>query len=395
MDNEYKDLRVTTMTLIFGLKCKIDLNKIFYLLPVTKIEYTPSTKARTRYKIPHYEVPGSILSMRFRGMTRGIIRTTSGRHFKNSITIDISLKEKNVNIKLCASKMQMCGAKSVEQGYSGALEIINKIDYINNLVNRMKNSDKKEYTLKVIRDNVYDSEKIWTLSNHQGYIPYKLSCNLYNDINKMMDTLNNDSDYDLVINMFVEKYKSLLKEEQTEEDLMNWLKNSLKRKTKINFIQLNDEQMGCIDREYFDFLMSDIDDFNTSDLFIDKLKFVEELSDIYEGELEVDNISKAMVNFNYSLGNEIDRFQLKKHMNGRDGFFAHFDNSTEHYVTIELPYQVEKETKKRKNKKPCHSFLVYQSGLVTQSGPDEDLMKQAYKHFISIFNEVRNEVIKY
>jgi hypothetical protein len=394
-DNEYKDLRVTTMTLIFGLNCKIDLNKIFYLLPVTKIDYTPSTKARTRYKIPHYHVPGSILSMRFRGMTRGIIRTTSGRHFKNSITIDISLKEKNVNIKLCASKMQMCGAKSVEQGYDGALEIINKIEYINNLINRMKDSSKKEYTLNVIKENVYDSEKIWTVINHQGFLPHKISFAIYNDLYKSLPSFSKEeSDYDNVITTCVQKYKHMLKDDLTEEDLLNWMKNSLKQTTKINFTPLNADQLQNIDQEYFDFLMSDIDDFNSSNLFIEKLNFVDTLSDLYEGDLEVNNISKAMVNFNYSLGNEIDRFQLKKYMNGRDGFFAHFDNSTEHYVTIELPYQVEKETKKRKNKKPCHSFLVYQSGLVTQSGPDEDLMKQAYKHFISIFNEVRDDVIK-
>ena len=103
-------LKVTTMTLIFQLDCKIDLNKIFFLIPITKIPYELVSNARIRYKIPHYEKPGSILSMRYRGMTRGILRSTSGKHFKNSITLDLSLKEKNVNIKLCNSKTRQMGS---------------------------------------------------------------------------------------------------------------------------------------------------------------------------------------------------------------------------------------------------------------------------------------------
>jgi hypothetical protein len=99
-----------------------------------------------------------------------------------------------------------------------------------------------------------------------------------------------------------------------------------------------------------------------------------------------------MVNFNYSLGSGINRFQLKQYVNGTEGFYAHFDNSTEHYVTIELPYESIKE-KKRQNKIPCHSFLVYKSGLVTQSGPDEGLMKQALTKFIHLFEKIKPYVI--
>jgi hypothetical protein len=108
--------------------------------------------------------------------------------------------------------------------------------------------------------------------------------------------------------------------------------------------------------------------------------------------LEIDWISKAMVNFNYSLGSGINRFQLKQYVNGTNGFYAHFDNSTEHYVTIELPYESTKE-KKRQNKIPCHSFLVYKSGLVTQSGPDEVLMKQALCKFIHLFEKIKPFVV--
>jgi hypothetical protein len=392
-EEEYKNLRVTTMTLIFGLKCKIDLNTIFYLLPITRISYTPSSKARTRYKIPHYEVPGSILSMRYRGQTRGILKTTSGTHFKNSITIDISLKEKNVNIKLTGSKMQMCGAKSVDQGIDGANEILSKIDKISDLIKRInKNLVVKNNTINLLKKNIQDSEKIWYLTNHQGYIPNKLANIIFSDLQFQIDILEKDIS---VLDEIASNYKHYCNDTIKHDDIYNWLKNSLKLTTKLEYKYPTEEEFSEIDKEYLDFLMLDFQDYQSKHQYFEKIDFISSINDdLYEGELEIESISKAMVNFNYSLGDEIDRFQLKKYINGRDGFFAHFDNSTEHYVTIELPYHVEREQKKRKNKKPCHSFLVYQSGLVTQSGPDEELMKDAYKQFISIFNEIRENVVK-
>jgi hypothetical protein len=390
--DEYKDLRVTTMTLIFGLKCKIDLNKIFYLLPITRIDFTPSTKARTRYKIPHHNVPGSILSMRYGGQTRGILRTTSSTHFKNSITIDISLKEKNVNIKLCTSKMQMCGAKSLEQGYDGANEIISKIEYISKIIDS-SNSDpiKKLNTINYIKENILDTDTVWTLIYQQGLLSPKASSKIYNDLQFKLDSIPHDKE---IYDDLTKDFKKFLEPDDKEENLKLWLKTCLKLNTNMKFVTPTQEQMENLDFSFLNFIMSDFKDYHTKELFLQKVDFLKDIDKLYDGPLEIDFISKAMVNFNYSLGNEIDRFQLKKYINGKNGFYAHFDNSTEHYVTVELPYTVEKDQKKRKNKKPCHSFLVYQSGLVTQSGPDEDLMKDAYKQFISIFNTVKQHVIK-
>jgi hypothetical protein len=63
-------------------------------------------------------------------------------------------------------------------------------------------------------------------------------------------------------------------------------------------------------------------------------------------------------------------------------------------VTIELPYKVKDPSRKKKSKKPCHTFLVYQSGLVTQSGPDEEMMKEAYLEFMAVYEDVRDLVVK-
>jgi hypothetical protein len=63
-------------------------------------------------------------------------------------------------------------------------------------------------------------------------------------------------------------------------------------------------------------------------------------------------------------------------------------------VTIELPYVMKDPSKKKKSKKPCHTFLIYQSGLVTQSGPDEEMMKEAYLDFMRVYESVKEKVMK-
>ena len=82
-------------------------------------------------------------------------------------------------------------------------------------------------------------------------------------------------------------------------------------------------------------------------------------------------IAEAMVNYNYSLGFEVDRTRLNQFIDGQNGFISRYNNALANSVTIELPYDPPKGTaiKRRKNKVPHHTFLVYKSGSVTQSGP--------------------------
>ena len=80
----FDDLSITTMTMVFILNGKVDVESAFHLLPITLIE----TKAKNslKYKLPKHDIPGSIISMNFRGMTRGIIRNRK-KFFKNSIDL--------------------------------------------------------------------------------------------------------------------------------------------------------------------------------------------------------------------------------------------------------------------------------------------------------------------
>lgn len=391
-------LKVTTMTLIFQLDCKINLNKIFFFMPITKIPYEVTSKARIRYKIPHYDKPGSILSMRYRGMTRGILRSTSSTHFKNSITLDLSLKEKNVNIKLCNSKtrtsgsrMQMCGAKSLDQGMEGATEILKKIEKIQAVLNRVEaDPDLKKRCLDHISESVVEtSEPLWKYKPSTSvFIPPPILEVVQEELQWKLCTIHpSKQGLDDLVKLYTSRFSEV-------KNLNAWLRDSLCILRNLKYNEPNEEQKKELDLDYVNFFLQEYEEIHSLEKFKEKVEFIANIGELYEGELHISEVSKAMVNFNYSLGGPIDRFQLMRNFHSKGNFYAHFDNSTEHYVTVELPYVVKDPTKKKKSKKPCHTFLIYQSGLVTQSGPDEEMMKEAYLEFMCVFEDIKDVVMK-
>jgi hypothetical protein len=103
----------------------------------------------------------------------------------------------------------------------------------------------------------------------------------------------------------------------------------------------------------------------------------------------------AMVNYSYSLGMSVDRWELANHINDRNGFKARYCNSTDHSVTISLPYELpDEDGVRRKNKPTRHTFTVHKSGIVTQSGPNIDLMRAAYYRFMTTIMQIRNFIIQ-
>ena len=68
---------------------------------------------------------------------------------------------------------------------------------------------------------------------------------------------------------------------------------------------------------------------------------------------------------------------------------ARYDPRLDHTVTIQIPYVVPPELQfmRKKDKIHCHTFMVQKSGVVTQSGPDEEMMKEAYYEFMNIVHK--------
>ncbi|MNL11749.1 hypothetical protein D3C87_1325950 [compost metagenome] len=100
------------------------------------------------------------------------------------------------------------------------------------------------------------------------------------------------------------------------------------------------------------------------------------------------------MNYNYDLGFNVDRYKLAEIFNNIPGYSASFDNTINHMVSIKKPYYIppEHDVLRKKDKVKCNSFRVYKTGLVTQSGPNEDIMEPAYIDFNQIIMQIRDQI---
>jgi hypothetical protein len=283
--------------------------------------------------------------MRYRGNVRGIIRTTNGKYFKNSITIDIATSVKNVSIKLSSGKIHMCGAKSEAIGIEGANHIINHVNNIQSILDKIHRDP-------ITTRKVFD----WILDVTKGdpfpkYAKEDHSCGSV----KLQIIKEVGEDFHIVVPKMIPA--------GIDYDLACFL----------------------LDHSYGFICYSD---------YAAMLEWMLTVEKVVEGDLKIKEVNRAMVNYNYRIGYNIDRFQLMKNIHGMDGFFARYENTIEYNVTIELPYEVPPDCKivRKKGKVPCHIFLGYKSGIITQSGPCEKLMEPAYYKFMNAISKIYHKI---
>lgn len=332
----YNQLNVTTMTLIALLTNNINIELAFQLLPITIID---NFNGSVKYKLPHCNVPGSILSMRYKNRIRGVSRNRSDP-FKNSVTIDMSIAKKNISLKLSPFSVQICGASSKQDGVEAInyllkhlLDIQSMLDYIQ--------SNYKKFTEAVN----------WIKNSTCGSSTKRIYCNIKHYKNINFRVYHEFTDFFLV----------------------------LPRKIPKN-----------LDKHIVEFLFKVCNDLIYYSDLCKKIEFISNVNKIINKPLEIKSIDEAMVNYNYSLGFEINRSVLDRLIDGKNGFTSRYNNALTTNVTIELPYEpFNNSIKHKKNKIPHHTFLVYKSGAVTQSGPGGKLMEEAYYLFMKTIHELK------
>ena len=92
--------------------------------------------------------------------------------------------------------------------------------------------------------------------------------------------------------------------------------------------------------------------------------------------------------------NRLGLCALAKNINGYNGFTATYDNLAGHNVTISRRYTSHDSDICRKKDSTNIKFIVYHSGKVTQSGPNEELNEKAYNKFMETLEDIRTDVIK-
>ena len=102
-----------------------------------------------------------------------------------------------------------------------------------------------------------------------------------------------------------------------------------------------------------------------------------------------------MVNYNYQLGFKVNREKIKQVFDeSNEGWTARYDPRLDHTVTLQIPYEVPEEMQfmRKPNKVHCHTFMCQKSGVITQSGPDERMMKDAYYMFMELIHENKDYI---
>lgn len=336
----FEDLHVTTMTLVMTFTNGINKDFAFHLLPITRIDMPP-TQGSGKCKLPHCSVPGSILSMRYDGKTRGIIINKS-RSFKNAITIDISTTKKNVNLKLSPFSIQICGASCRDDGIEAANYILG---YLRSIQERLR--------IIQAHETKFQEEMDWIFDQTKGE------------------------------NVEIPDWKT----HKNNETVILKIYNS-RPGNKIR--PINIEPPEHLNKDIIKFFISYSDDFLYHGDFYAKIDSIRKLTEIINEPIELKTVDEAMVNYNYSLGFEIDRAKLNELIDSKHCFISRYNNALSTSVTIELPYEPLESSniKRRKSKIPHHTFLCYRSGSVTQSGPGGQLMRDVYYLFMNTIREI-------
>lgn len=336
----HDNLKITTMTMIFMLETNINIKDAFYLLPIEKVNFQYNKK-QAKIKLPLCN-KGSILSMKYPEVTRGIIRNT--KFFKNAVSIVISTSIKNINVKLIPNKLQLCGATSIENGIEAATLIMTHLH------------DIKSY-IDYLRENANEFQQMlqWIYTNMKGEPTIKTFQKMTKYDNKfILNVIHEIDDFTIIPPMMIPY--------EFHPDAMHYMISLANDQTYFN--------------DYYN-----------------KIRNLLNFHVLYDTEeIKISRMYEAMVNYNYNLGYKINRDKLHLLIDGINGFSSNYDNALVNNVTIELQYECNFMVKKN-TKVPHHTFLVYHSGAVTQSGPNIKLCKEAYLLFRRTIDDMKDEIM--
>jgi hypothetical protein len=162
--------KASTITMTTSLNTSVNIELAYELFSVLYPRNPDGTRfvhpKNIRNKIPYFGIPNSIICVKYKGKIRGI-RQNEGQ-MNNVVSIDLQACDKNINLKLAKTKIQLTGATSHEMG-KYAFEMlcahVNMIQanlcYIRNLSEDVCND-----TITWVMDYVYD------YFTQNGTLPY-------------------------------------------------------------------------------------------------------------------------------------------------------------------------------------------------------------------------------
>lgn len=406
----FENLKCTTATLIVHNEGTINLDAAYSLLPITRIDLPVPKRQSQKYKIPFVEgQAGAILSLRYKGATRGIIRSTGGKYFKNSITCDTTCQSKNVSIKISGSKFQLCGCSSVAQGGEAAeyiikhlLDIQDHLDLIQSDLPRARatiewlaESTRGESTYRFSSEKPagHGDKKEESSEGGKGDgKKHKKSCvNLVlvePDFSVRLPSGWTDAGYVGGVPKFLPPGEGdSPSESETSESLSGTDPGGISE-TSVEMPENVDTRLAC-------FMLRFIRDFAYHSDYISELTWMLSVPQVVTRDIKLISCVPVMCNYNFDCSFGINRFELARCFANAGGWYSRYNNSLEHAVTLNIKYEPSPDQRsKRKNKRYVSTILVYLSGLCTLSAPNEQEAKRAYELFMTTLNSVRDQVFK-
>jgi hypothetical protein len=329
----FEDFKITTMTAYFPNKSgSIKLSPLFYLIHWADVELKlPLNHRSKKIKIIDDVPKGAITSIRYKSETRGLERIVR-KDSKSHFQNAISMDVGTGNKSVCLKLSN----KSIHIVGAKSVEMC-KIasDIIMKEVKRintfMKNYEKYRKDIDLFLKAVKGEKR--KMQKTVGKFTVIFEDYLINDTSSKFEKINKE-----VADFFFPLLKEYIHYQQFERLIQS----------------LDKERFICSE----DFAM--------------------------EEEPEI-----GMINYNYNLPFQVNRKAIDQLMQDRYGFHTRFDNTQDSAVYVELPY----ESNKKKKGKNTHTFMVRKSGSVTQTGPNIELMHEAFLLFVMALSEIKDEII--
>lgn len=393
---EFKDIGITTITAIGYHESEVSLEIAFSLLPaVDPVSYGPFKKK----KFPHMK-EGTVIALAYNGEQRGLVRDVVKGYLKNSLEIDFSISDKNVNMKMSEKKMQMVGIKNMDQGWEAVKIISEHLDKVYQKLAKM--SENRERTAKVheklktifcgesvqrpvhqmftyifedlslkrvkkpkrilldmgddeeVKVTVRSTETVSIVPENQPPKPAKANDSDSDDVLESDNDSQSENEHEVAVIKNVVMSKHDLMDIFTKRTTSSYKKGFVtflyeELVDKVDDVTINFEKPDDsvfeddYEREMYEFARNAISNFK---YYSDALVIMEWLfsidathNNIYDVPTKIDRLTKAMVNINFDLGFKIDRSKLCKLINKVEDFDSNYGNLTHHTLTISLSYQ--------------------------------------------------------
>ena len=338
----FNTFKVTMMTYIVKLKHRMDIKSLFYTLDVGYFENINYNKFYS--VIPKNLQENTIISMFHAGEWRGIKKKKKKKKskinevFGNSIATIISLKDRNVGFKICPSTLQIYGVVHESEVDTLISCLFSKINDRNLKITNFYNFLKKD---NKTLDNVLESIKGVHLRFNDYYVIKISKKNEY-----IVDNIIDDYSITDNINLYIKFIPN----------------GSYSFYDKIKKTLISYEKIYSTVNEDF----------------------------ILENNFVLDEYHKVLNNYNFSLGFKVSLFDLNYVLRENNFYFSRYQQLSNKNVTIEI--ECDRTYKNHKSKKTKVSFLIYQTGSVTFSGPSEEVMAESYYEVMNIIFSNKNRI---